>query len=208
MRPDNGHAICGAKTRSGEPCRAYPMPNGRCRMHAGNAAKGRALPQFKHGRFSKYLPARLQEHALAAMTDPELLSQREAIAVLDARLTELIQTIGTGFDWAAAHAAVDQIMAAPDVDAMRDAVVTLRRVIVGGRAADLAWREIRETFDDRRKLIESERKRLIEMEQMVSMEQVYGMLGALMDSFSRHTSDRAVLAHVIDDYTALVSRTQ
>lgn len=28
-------ALCGAKTRSGEPCKAKAMPNGRCRMHGG-----------------------------------------------------------------------------------------------------------------------------------------------------------------------------
>ena len=27
--------LCGAKTRSGEPCRSKAMPNGRCRMHGG-----------------------------------------------------------------------------------------------------------------------------------------------------------------------------
>lgn len=26
---------CGAKTKSGDPCRAWAMPNGRCRMHGG-----------------------------------------------------------------------------------------------------------------------------------------------------------------------------
>jgi hypothetical protein len=29
------HAICGAKTRSGAPCRQKQMKNGRCRMHGG-----------------------------------------------------------------------------------------------------------------------------------------------------------------------------
>jgi hypothetical protein len=32
---DPMHAICGARTRSGAPCRGLPMPNGRCRMHGG-----------------------------------------------------------------------------------------------------------------------------------------------------------------------------
>lgn len=29
--------ICGAKTRSGEPCKNAPMANGRCRMHGGKS---------------------------------------------------------------------------------------------------------------------------------------------------------------------------
>jgi len=29
--------LCGAKTRSGAPCRAFSMPNGRCRKHGGKS---------------------------------------------------------------------------------------------------------------------------------------------------------------------------
>lgn len=32
-------ARCGAKTRSGQPCRSQAMPNGRCRMHGGKAGE-------------------------------------------------------------------------------------------------------------------------------------------------------------------------
>jgi hypothetical protein len=28
---------CGARTRAGTPCRRWPMPNGRCRLHGGSS---------------------------------------------------------------------------------------------------------------------------------------------------------------------------
>lgn len=46
---------CGAKTRSGKPCKTRPMPNGRCRMHGGastGAPKGNRNA-WKHGHYSK-----------------------------------------------------------------------------------------------------------------------------------------------------------
>jgi len=46
---------CGAKTRSGSPCRSPAMPNGRCRMHGGKspgAPKGKANGNYRHGRFT------------------------------------------------------------------------------------------------------------------------------------------------------------
>lgn len=61
------HAIknrkrCGAKTRSGKPCKSWAMPNGRCRMHGGKSTgappeklKGKQNA-MKHGLFAKYLP--------------------------------------------------------------------------------------------------------------------------------------------------------
>lgn len=47
-------AQCGAKTRSGEPCRNRPMTAGRCRMHGGASRFWFAHPNYKHGRYSKY----------------------------------------------------------------------------------------------------------------------------------------------------------
>ena len=45
---------CRARTRSGQPCRAPAMPNGRCRMHGGTspgAPKGNKNA-LKHGRYT------------------------------------------------------------------------------------------------------------------------------------------------------------
>lgn len=54
---------CGAKTRSGKPCRTPPMPNGRCRMHGGPSPgppKG-SQNAFKHGYWSREAVARRRE---------------------------------------------------------------------------------------------------------------------------------------------------
>jgi hypothetical protein len=54
--------LCSARcrTRGGEPCRNAAMPNGRCRMHGGKSPAGIASPAWKSGRFSRYMPKRLQ----------------------------------------------------------------------------------------------------------------------------------------------------
>ena len=51
---------CGAKTRSGTPCRSPAMPNGRCRMHGGRSTGPRTpeglermrRAKTKHGLYS------------------------------------------------------------------------------------------------------------------------------------------------------------
>lgn len=47
---------CGAKTRSGHPCKNSAMANGRCRMHGGKAtgAPKKNQNNRKHGIYSKY----------------------------------------------------------------------------------------------------------------------------------------------------------
>lgn len=59
--------LCGAKTRSGKPCKNHAMPNGRCRLHGGKStgpkdrekqskSQQKNKNSEKHGLFSKYLP--------------------------------------------------------------------------------------------------------------------------------------------------------
>lgn len=56
---------CGAKTRSGKPCQAAAMPNGRCRMHGGPSPgppKG-SQNALKHGYYTAKAIARRREIA-------------------------------------------------------------------------------------------------------------------------------------------------
>ncbi|MDF2974139.1 MAG: hypothetical protein K0R61_4589 [Microvirga sp.] len=61
---------CGARTRSGVPCRSPAMTNGRCRMHGGaspGAPPGKNNGNYKHGQFSREaVEARRQIRALIA----------------------------------------------------------------------------------------------------------------------------------------------
>jgi hypothetical protein len=85
---------CGAKTRNGTPCAKSPMPNGRCALHGGKSLKGEQHPNFKHGKFSDYLPQRLVKIYEDVQADDEhtLLSRnirlremfiRERLAMID-----------------------------------------------------------------------------------------------------------------------------
>jgi hypothetical protein len=64
--PDNAPR-CGARTRSGTPCRGPAMPNGRCRMHGGPSTGPRTpegkerASRWKHGRYSHATIAKRRE---------------------------------------------------------------------------------------------------------------------------------------------------
>ena len=66
MHSEDEPAICGARTRSGEPCKNAPIyPAGRCRMHGGKSLRGIASPRYKHGHYSKDVLAKLAGEYLA-----------------------------------------------------------------------------------------------------------------------------------------------
>jgi hypothetical protein len=71
---------CGARTRSGAPCRGAAMPNGRCRMHGGPSTGPRTeagkaairASRTKHGRYSQASIAARREVRWAIRTLREM----------------------------------------------------------------------------------------------------------------------------------------
>src|ERR671916_1968189 len=89
-------ATCGAKTRNGTSCRREPCRNGRCPNHGGKSLGGIASPRLTHGRYSRSLPAQLAARYTAAQHDPELLSLRDELALLDARIADVLSRVDSG----------------------------------------------------------------------------------------------------------------
>jgi hypothetical protein len=186
------------------------MPNGRCSKHGGKSLAGIASPTFKHGRHSRYIPARLQDRYAASIADPELLALREDIALLDARLSELLERVDTGESgvrWAmlakawsdyktSDHGTLDGIKARNTVDAIIEQAMT----------DYAAWGEIQVIVEQRRKLSESEQKRLVSMQQLITAEQAMLFVAAIQDAVKRHVTDRKVLAAIAADVAALSNR--
>src|SRR3990172_10824938 len=88
---------CQAKAKStGVQCRRHAVSGKRvCTVHGGLTPSGPASANYKHGRYSRYLPARLAERYLEAESDPELLSLRSELALVQATLAGLFGKLDT-----------------------------------------------------------------------------------------------------------------
>jgi hypothetical protein len=85
-----------------------------------------ASPSWKDGRYSRYVPAGLREAWRRAAADPELTSLRSELQLLTCRVVELLGRIEQAPPaWTALQTAWDQVMAAPDQEAQRAALVEL-----------------------------------------------------------------------------------
>jgi hypothetical protein len=197
----------------GEPraCRRKVSREGeRCRFHGGASLKGTASPSFKTGRYSKYLPAGLAARYKDAQKDPELLSLRDDVALLDARLAELVEKLDTGETkdlWSALRDTYERLTTARDQGKTRDmarALLDLGDLIGAGHEQGRVWDSIVALLDQRRRLVESERKRLIEMRQMISSERAMVLVTALIDAVSRRVTDRQVLSQIAADFRTIV----
>ena len=170
-----------------EPCKKWAM-NGRsvCSIHGGKTPRGRASPHYKHGRYSKDLPTRLAGRYFEALEDDNLLSLRDEIAVVDSFIADLMSNLGAGTSeeaWKELHTAA---FISQDID-------EVQRLLSQARSDMECMRELGAQIDRARALRDSESKRLIQMDMMISQEQANMMLGVIvgivMQALQSHVQD-------------------
>lgn len=194
--------LCGAKTKNETPCGRAAMLNGRCHKHGGKSLGGVASPTFKSGRWSKFIPARLSERYSEAKDDPRLLELAEDIALLDARVADVLGRVDTGESgaiWQALQKAVADFRKATKKEDKDAAILYIFHLIERGNDDYQAWQDVRGLLDQRRRLVESERKRLVESHQMISSERAMVLIAAIVDTVRRHVTDRGALAAISTD---------
>lgn len=170
-----------------------------------------AHPSTQSGRYSKDLPTRLLARYQAALTDPDLVAVREELAILTARIADLLSRIDTseaGEHWRGIRAALAAFRRAQRRDDAPAAAAALREM---ERLTDLAladyevWSELLDAIEARRKLADTERRRLESMQQMITTERAMLLVAALVDAVRRHVEDRGVLDAIGRELERLVA---
>jgi hypothetical protein len=181
-----------------------------CRMHGGKTPRGAGSVHFKHGKYSRCLPTRLAAHYEEATHDPELLELRREIALTDARIIDVLRRVDTGESgaiWRQAQAAMARFrreQARGNLDAMPRALAQVQRLITEGAGDYAAWREVGALLEQRRKLCDSETRRLAASHDILTSEQAMTLLSQVVAAIQRHVQDKAVLSAIAQDMQALV----
>lgn len=204
---------CNAKNKRGESCGNHAV-NGssKCKFHGGASLIGVASPNFKHGRHSKHLPSRLAARYSEALADPQLLELRDEIALVGTRQTELLEQLDSGLTlerWRIAQMAYGELITAiqkRDGAGLQLAMIALEDALGVHVTNDaVVWEEVIVLSEHRRRLVESEHKRMVNMQQMITSEQAMALLGRVTESIRKHVSDPSILAAVASDLRAIVN---
>ncbi len=209
------NATCKAKSkRSGLKCRRYVCTGFEvCQVHGGKSPVGMASASFKTGRHSKYLPQRLMARYAEAVEDATLIELRDEVALTDARLSEVLAGVDTGESgalWAKLKVAFRRYQ-----DALRDPTKMIQaplyldecgELIQQGLSDAYAWAEISTLIEQRRKLVESEAKRLKDLNQNITAEKAMVLISALSGAVKRHVTDPDQLRAVARELAQLVNR--
>lgn len=206
-------AQCTATSKqSGERCkRAATAGRTVCYYHGGQTPQGLASPHTtRDGRYSKIIPLRMAARYEEARTDPALLELRDDVGLIDGRIADLIARVDTGESGAIWKELQDTRRALIDAKRRGDATGQMQLVndllilVDRGHADYRAWREVGAAIEQRRKLVESERKRLVEMQQMVTTERLMLLLGGVVKVIQEHIHDRGVLDNITQGIHSLL----
>jgi len=204
--------ICGAKTRAGTPCRRPPRSNGRCKLHGGKSLKGIGSPTFKTGKYSKYLPAPIQEKYHEAIADKNLLTLRSEIGLVDTRIFELCDRLNTGetdklWNKLSEHQSeLKQARETGDTELLKSSLESIIDMIEKGDQIRQSWKELLTTIDVRRKLVESEWDRLAKMDQLITAEQAIFLMSRIVGIIKDHVTDKRILSDISEDLAGLLNR--
>jgi len=198
---------CTARSkRSGMQCRDKAMI-GRtvCYHHGGKSPQGIASATIKTGRYSKHLPTRMLADYEGAKLDTELLALQDEIALIDARLVDLLKRVDTGESGATwkqlrtEFTEFQKLLSAGKIADSKAVLFKITELITKGVNDDAAWADVRSVVNQRTRLVESERKRLVEMQQMVGADQAMLLVRALVSAVREHVRDPAILRAITDD---------
>lgn len=206
-----GHAICGAKLRNKDAhCRQFAMANGRCKLHGGRTPAGIESPQWKHGRYSTKIPTRMLSRFLDAEGDETLLSNRQEISLITTRIEDLLGRVDTGEagdQWkrlGETYRDFRRAMSAQDTAEMAIHLDELGKVINRGRSDYAAWHEIQVLIEQRRKLNDSESKRIQLAKQSVSVEELMAFIGSLGVLLKQNVTDPIALGKLSNGIAKLL----
>ena len=216
------HKICGAQLRKkpGRFCQKPPIKGKRrCRLHGGKSLGGIASGKYKHGRYSRYLPMDMRKQYEESKHDPELLSHQPDLRLMDLHLQRLLATLTQPENLEAFSRAREafeefkKFQREKNGPAMKHALDKVDLLFTVGIQSGSVWTEVREAIEQRRRLLESESRRIKDQQTTMSSEQVLSLIEFIVDCLRTSVSlyvDRyiasKILAKVTTDIGAIVSK--
>lgn len=203
---------CIAITRIGTRCQLPAQSNGRCQWHGGRLPP--ATPEAPRpsdvGKWSKALPKHLLDRYSTSAADPQYRSLRDEIALLDARIEDLLQSLGTGSsptNWKKLSETYQRVMASLEsrnADDQAHAFTDLELLIAHGNADTTNWANIQALIEQRRRLIDCEQRGDLLKQMVIDQKQVLALTDVLLEIVSHHLPDPAAQAAISAEFMQIL----
>lgn len=222
MEQEKPRKVCGSKLRKkpGKFCQKTPLKGKRrCAIHGGKSLAGFNSPSFKHGRYSSILPTDLRKRYEASKRDPELLTHEPEIRLLDVHLHALVNDVvnarpkDNSAELRVLWTEMEKAQSAGDMPLMKAKLDEVGRIIMEENHEKQNWEEVREVLELRRKVLESETKRIKETSHSMGAEQLLAIIEYIVDvlresviKYADRIVSQQILTKVTADLRGLVSK--
>jgi len=184
-----------------------------CSIHGGKSFKSRgaAHPNYKDGKYSRHMPARLLEAYDQSRNDPDILSLNEDISLTEARVADVLQRVDTaesGAMWDELSKLGKEIKLARksgDPGLVEDLFDEMLKLIAKGKGDRENWREIGDLLERKRKLSESQLKLLVTKQEFISRQQAVVLVSHLVEVVKTHVTDSNTKRRIMGGISQLMN---
>ena len=179
-------------------------------MHGGKSLRGAEAPSFKTGRYSKCMPERLAASYEESRKNPQLLNLRGEAALLETRITDLIESLRyqpTEASWKAALGYCQQFDVCrekKDGPGMATAWAGLKETLTKGVDSAATWDRIQDTIDGKRKIVETIAKQ--DYLGAIAIERVMSLFVGMAEAVKDNVSDVKVRRMIYQRFEEMVTR--
>jgi len=208
-----GQPICNAKIKNKDArCQnTIVMANGRC-ARPGHGGKSTGRPCGPKGsRYSRFLPQNLAARYEEVLSDPELISVKDQIAVLDSLLSEKLEGLADSNThatlWSEASRAFADLKRAINErhpETIRKAISALGATLSNGLGRVRAEQSAREIIQEQAKLATVESKRLAQMEANITAKEAVQFITALMGIINEEITEHATRTRIAQKFESLM----
>lgn len=163
-----------------------------------------------HGRYARDFPEDILGRYREAYEDTDILNLNAEIAVVTTRIAELIKSQNFGDStklWGevgSLAASIDQAVGDQDLSLIESLAERLLALSADGRNKHETWNEIQTLNETKRRLVETQRKTLIDAQQMISADRLMVLLAAVVDVIRRNVTDERVFFTISNELRQIV----
>jgi hypothetical protein len=197
--------------RSGDkkPCGKYAVKGReKCERHGGATPQGIASPHFKHGRFSRHLPTRIMADYHEYLIDPQRLELDDELSLVRARAVDLVKRVDTGESshlWRELQRTFGDLTQAKNGEEQLAVITALGQLIQRGASDYAAWEDVGRQVDRTQRLVESQRKRTMELQHSIPMDQLNFIMTTLLAAIVKYVIDRETRANIQAEFDRAMS---
>lgn len=193
-------------------CLKHPVHGKKtCASHGAKGGRPATTGEdTKIGRLIRSVPPEVLAHFESSLGNPDQLALKEHIALLDARMNQILEHIsvlGKPKSWQRAWQLIEKMRTQTDPKALGVTMEELVSLVQDGLEQSAAWDEFLQIVGERRKLTEAETRRRLAAENVMTRQEAQAFTVVLLHAVRKHVPNAAQQQAVFRDVAGALALT-